>query len=191
MKASRRVGGLVLLITLTLTACSRMEDGPSDPSGRPIRIVTTIGMITDVAANIAGDRAQVVGLMGEGVDPHLYKASPGDVRLLSDADLILYNGLHLEGKMTDVFVRMAANRPTVQVTETIDESLLREPPEFAGHYDPHVWFDVSLWMKVVERVRDALIELDPAGREQYESSAAVYLDQLRELHQEVRAAIGI
>jgi manganese/zinc/iron transport system substrate-binding protein len=157
---------------------------------RPLRIVCTIGMITDVARNVAGPRADVVGLMGEGVDPHLYKASPGDVRLLSDADLILYNGLHLEGKMADLFVRMARRRPTAAVTEWIDEAQLREPPEFGGQYDPHVWFDVSLWCKAVERIRDALIELDPEGRETYTTNAAAYLKQLAELHEECRRMIS-
>jgi manganese/zinc/iron transport system substrate-binding protein len=120
--------------------------------------------------------------MGEGVDPHLYKASPADARLLAEADLILYNGLHLEGRMADVLVRLARSRPTVQVTESIPEDQLREPPEFQGQYDPHVWFDVSLWMKVVERTRDALTELDPLGREAFQANAASHLQELEALH---------
>ncbi len=149
----------------------------------PIKIVATTGMIADAARNVAGDRAKVTALMGEGVDPHLYKASPGDARLMSDADLILYNGLHLEGKMADALVKLARRKPTVQVTESIPESLLREPPEFQGQYDPHVWFDVSLWMNVAERIRDALAEHDPAGKETYAGNASRYVEELRALHE--------
>jgi manganese/zinc/iron transport system substrate-binding protein len=100
--------------------------------------------------------------MGPGVDPHLYKASEGDVRRLAEADLILYNGLHLEGKMGDILVKMARSRPVVAVGEGVPEEALREPPEFAGQYDPHVWFDVSLWAPDAAMVAEELAELDPA-----------------------------
>lgn len=169
-------------------AAARTET--SAPRRLPLRIVCTIGMITDAARIIGGDRVEVTGLMGEGVDPHLYKASTGDVRLLSEADLILYNGLNLEGKMGDLFVRMARSRPTVAVTERIDEKLLREPPEFAGHYDPHVWFDVEMWSHAVERIRDALIELDADGRSEYERRTKDYLEELYEMNEWISEQIS-
>ncbi len=175
-------------LAIALSGCDRSGASPQNstakPAAGPRNIVCTIGMIADVAKIIGGDRVKVTGIMGEGVDPHLYKASTGDVRLLTDADLILYNGLNLEGKMGDLFVKMAAKKPTVAVTEKIDEKLLREPPEFAGHFDPHVWFDVSLWMSAVERTRDALIALDADGAGDYNARAAAYLKELAELHKE-------
>lgn len=176
---------LSLAILLLLTACEKPPQAPvaAPPNaGTPIKVVATIGMIGDVARTIGGPRVKVTSLMGEGVDPHLYKASPGDVRTLSDADLILYNGLHLEGRMADVIVKMAARSTVVQVTDAIDEKLLREPPEFAGHFDPHVWFDVTLWSAAAKRTRDALIQKDPAGRDAYTKSADAYLATLDELH---------
>lgn len=186
--------GAILLFIAALSGCDRSGASPQNssakPSTGPRNVVCTIGMIADVATIIGGDRVKVTGIMGEGVDPHLYKASTGDVRLLSDADLILYNGLNLEGKMGDLFVKMAAKKPTVAVTEKIDEKLLREPPEFAGHFDPHVWFDVSLWMSAVERTRDALIALDADGADGYNARAAAYLRELAELHKECREKIA-
>jgi manganese/zinc/iron transport system substrate-binding protein len=146
------------------------------------KVVATTGMIADTARNIAGERARVTALMGEGVDPHLYKATPGDMRLLADADLILYNGLHLEGRLGDVLVRMARRVPTVQVTDTIPEDLLHEPPEFAGHYDPHVWFDVRLWKIVAGRIAEALCEIDPEGRGHYRARLETYTKTLDALH---------
>lgn len=176
------------------------QSAPPDPAGSardprsgaapPLNIVATVGMAGDLARQIGGDRVKVRDLMGEGVDPHLYKASPGDMRLLSDADMILYSGLHLEGRMSDVIVRMAGRRTVVQVTDTIDESRLREPPEFAGHFDPHVWFDVSLWSKAASRVRDALIEKDPAGRAVYEANAKELRALLDELHMYAKETIA-
>ncbi|MDX2017869.1 MAG: zinc ABC transporter substrate-binding protein [Planctomycetota bacterium] len=141
---------------MALTGCS--DRTPTQAGAQAPSVVATIGMVGDVAREIAGPDAQVTTLMGEGVDPHLYKASPGDVRTMSDAALILYNGLHLEGRMADVIVKMAGQRRVVQVTDAIEPAMLREPPEFAGHYDPHVWFDVSLWAKASDRIASALEE---------------------------------
>lgn len=187
--AASVVAGLLTLVAC-LAGCEERGTPASGAGAGRLKIVATTGMIGDVAANIAGERAQVTTLMGEGVDPHLYKASPGDVRLLADADVIFYNGLHLEGRMADVIVKMAQKQTVVRVTEGIEESRLREPPEFAGHFDPHVWFDVMLWAKAAERVRDALVEKDPAGRGVYEANAERYLGELRALDAWAREMIA-
>ncbi len=165
-----------------LAACS--GDPASKPSSSrqgPIKVVATTGMIGDAAKRIAGDLAQVEALMGPGVDPHLYKASESDVRRLSEADLILYNGLHLEGKMGDILVKLARTRAVVAVSETIPQGELREPPEFAGQYDPHIWFDVRLWSRTLDPIAEALAGLDPANAEAFRSNAARYREELGEL----------
>lgn len=181
-----------LLLALGLSACDRKPASAPTGSAPPLRVVCTTGMIADAARAIGGDHAQVVALMGEGVDPHLYKPTPGDIRELSDAQVIFYNGLLLEGRMVDVLVKMAAppKRFTVAVTEHIDHGRLREPEDFGGHADPHVWFDVSLWARAAERIRDAYIEADPAHRDAYTANAASYLDQLAELHAWCHAQIA-
>ena len=176
------------VIAAMLTASCAKEVHRTEDGGR-LRVACTTGMIADAAANVGGDRVAVTALMGEGVDPHLYKASTGDMQRLSTADLILYNGLHLEGRMADQFERLAKKRPTAAVTDTIDEERLRTLPGTDAH-DPHVWFDVSLWMKAVERMRDALIQVDAAGKEAYTKNAAEYLARLDELHTETRDRIA-
>lgn len=181
------IARVVLGIGMVVAALAAQAETPR--SG-PWRVAATTGMIADAARVIAGGRAIVTGLMGEGVDPHLYKASPADVRVLSEADLILYNGLHLEGRMGDLFERLGRTRRTVAVTDSIPRDVLREPPEFKGHPDPHVWFDVSLWMKAVERIRDALIEMDPAGRDDYAARAESYLKELAALHEWCRSELA-
>jgi len=161
-----------------------------DVSERKIRVVTTIGMITDIVGQVGGERVRVTGLMGPGVDPHLYKASEGDVTRMAEADVIFYGGLHLEGKMTEVFERIKARILTVAVTDGIDRALLLRPPEFEGSYDPHVWFDVTLWMKAVEQVAETLAGIDPQHGETYRGNAKAYLEKLSELHKYVESRAG-
>ena len=133
-----------------------------------LNVVTTTTMVTDMVKEIGGDRVNVVGLMGPGVDPHLYKPASDDVVKLQRAKVIFYSGLMLEGRMTDLFFRMARSGKLVYaVTESIPEKDRLEPPEFAGHWDPHVWGDPILWSKCVVTVVDGLSKADPAGAVDY------------------------
>jgi len=181
----RTVRVLFAIITVLMFVYNTHADDAF--SKRKIRVVATIGMITDVVKNVGGDRVEVTGLMGPGIDPHLYKASAGDVSRLSKADIIFYNGLHLEAKMSEVLEKMQQRIKTVAVTRGIDRSALQAPPEFAGAYDPHVWFDVTLWMKAVEQVRDSLSELDPTSASAYQENTENYLAKLEDLHAYVKA----
>jgi len=178
------------MIALFLSILGLVGVALQEAPRKPLNVVATTGMIADTAGEIGGARARVTSLMGEGVDPHLYKASPGDLRKLQGADLILFNGLHLEGRLADTLVRLARRQPTVQVTESIPEDRLREPPELDGHYDPHVWFDPTLWVFVAERTRDALIEHDPAGREEYAANADRVIARLKTLDAWARAELA-
>jgi manganese/zinc/iron transport system substrate-binding protein len=142
-------------------------------------------MISDMAQVVGGDYVDVYGLMGPGVDPHLYKASAGDVKLLSSGDIIFYNGLHLEGAMVEVLEKMSRQTTTVAVASQIPESLLQAPPEFEGLHDPHVWFDVSMWMYAVEAVRIALVDYDPLHEAEFNANAENYIAELKKLDQYV------
>lgn len=174
------------MVAAILAACGAAAGESAGTSAdHQIRVVTTTGMIADIAENVGGERVEVTALMGPGVDPHLYRASEGDVRRLEEADVILYNGLHLEAQMGRVLEQMG-ERTTVAVTEGIDRSELLTPAEFEGNYDPHVWFDVTLWMKATEKVRDTLVDLDPGHTDTYQANADHYLSQLRELDGYVR-----
>lgn len=178
----------LIVILATSTGCD--PKAPPDASvDAKFRVVTTIGMITDIVKNVGGNRVEVIGLMGPGVDPHLYKASAGDVQKLNSASLIFYNGLHLESKMGDVLAKMSGDTKPIAVTDAVDRSLLLTPPEYEGQYDPHLWFNVTLWMKVVVKVRDALSEFDPDNTVMYWSNAERYLAKLTELHQYVKSQV--
>jgi manganese/zinc/iron transport system substrate-binding protein len=176
------------LVLLLLAGCGPVETPTARVlDGDTIRVVTTIGMITDAVERVGGERVEVEGLMGPGIDPHLYKASEGDLRRLEHADVVFFGGLHLEAKMADVLERIGDRRATQAVTEAIPRGELLRPAEFEGQYDPHVWFDVALWMRAVEQVRDTLVELDPSSAALYRRNAAAYLEELRELDAYVEA----
>jgi manganese/zinc/iron transport system substrate-binding protein len=146
-------------------------------------------MILDAVENIAGNHADVVALMGPGVDPHLYKATHGDLERLTEADVIFYNGLHLEGKMGEVFEKLGRIKPVVAVAENIPEEQLRKVPGFQGAYDPHVWFDVKLWAQVAKGISAFLQEYDSAHRDEYRQRSDTYLKKLDSLHAAVATSL--
>ena len=160
------------------------------PGTYPYQVVTTVGMITDIVERVAGDHAVINGIIGEGVDPHLYAASTNDVKALRGADVIFYNGLMLEGKMGDVLVRVGRNKPVHAVTEAIQETGDYVITDESEHYDPHVWMDVTGWIKAVEVVRDALLEFDPSHGADYRENAEAYIKELEQLDTYAKEAIG-
>ncbi len=151
------------------------------PKSYPYQVTTTVGMVTDIVRQVAGDKAKVTGIMGAGVDPHLYKPTRDDVASMIRADVIFYAGLMLEGKMADTLVKIARTKPVHAVTESIEEKYLLEPEEMQGHYDPHVWMDPMAWAKAVEAVGRALAEYDPANTEHYRRNAADSVQRCEEL----------
>lgn len=184
------VGRLALGLALAaagVAGCARADRDAAADGPRRLSIVTTTGMIADIAANIGGDRVRVRALMGPGVDPHLYKASEGDVERLQGADLVFYNGLHLEARLARVFERMQGRIRTVAVAERIPETRLLAPAAFKGAHDPHIWFDVMLWREAAARVRDALIVADRDREADYRADAGRYLADLDTLDVYVRA----
>jgi manganese/zinc/iron transport system substrate-binding protein len=158
---------------------------------KPYTIVTTIAMVKDIVQNVAGDKARVVGLMGEGVDPHLYKPTRDDVAKLLQADVVFYSGLMLEGRMTDTFLKIARKgTPVFAVTELLDEKFLLEPEEFQGHTDPHVWMDVKGWMAGVKVVARSLGEVDADNAAHYQQNAERYNAQLAKLDDYAKQALA-
>jgi len=183
-------GVLALVAGLSLANCGRVEPDGAAIADRPIRAVATTSIVADMVREIGGDRVEVTSLMGPGVDPHLYRASEGDVRRMSEADIVFYNGHHLEGRMGEVMAEMGGRgTPTIAIAEAIGEASLLRPPEFDGAFDPHVWMDVSLWSTVTDRVGQALADLDPTSAELYTSRSAAYRATLDSLDLYVRQQV--
>ena len=167
------------------------KQGKAFDGDYPYRVVTTCGMVTDIVGVVGGDKADVVGLLGEGVDPHSYRATRGDISELLKADIVFYSGLMLEGQMGDEFIKISRRGTLVYpVTEEIDKKFLREPPEFLGHWDPHVWMDVMAWSECVKVVAKALSEFDPPNKDEYKENSEKYTAELKKLDVYVREVIN-
>jgi manganese/zinc/iron transport system substrate-binding protein len=168
-----------MLLAVVLQACD--VEPPAD--GR-LRVVVTTGQIEDVVANVAGERVQLRALMGPGTDPHLFVLSEGDLVSLERADVIFFNGLHLEARLADLLTDLGGDgRRSVAVTRDLSEDALIAAPEFHNGYDPHVWFDLDLWSQAVATVTAELAAADPAGADAYRANAAEYLRRLEGLAQ--------
>jgi len=187
MKKSILTGSIVLvaiIIGISVVLIQNNDDSKindienSNSFSQKIVVTTTTNVITDLVENIGGDNVSVSGLMGPGVDPHLYRPSASDVKLLQNADIIFYNGLDLEGKMGDIFVKIGKEGTSVlAVSENIpSESLLTL--ENDGNFDPHIWWDVKLWAEAAKVVATGLKEYDPENSDKYEKNLSEYLNQL-------------
>lgn len=192
-----------LLLVLLTAGCteSRSNSGASvggnsgsnkrdHASELPINITATVGMVADVVRQIGGERVSVTQMCGSGVDPHLYKATRDDVQAMMSADMIFYSGLMLEGKLSDTLVKVARTKPVVAVTESLDESALLEPDDFAGHFDPHVWMDATAWSQCAAVIADELAKFDAEGSEIYQANLQAYQTQLAQLHEYGKQSIG-
>ena len=184
-----RIPYLFVLMAALLTSCA--------PGGEPVKrdgvlhITTTTAQVADLVNNIGQEYVKVISLMGEGVDPHLFKASQGDIAKLAGADLIFYNGLMLEGRMGDVLEKMAQmGRPTRPVSDGLDPSRLTTPKEFGGHHDPHIWMDVGMWAETIPIVVDELSKQDSSHHDVFVQNGKAYQEKLMALHEESRQKIA-
>ncbi|MEM6264074.1 MAG: zinc ABC transporter substrate-binding protein [Bacteroidota bacterium] len=178
--------GVLWVVLLMVTGCQPEADATSEASAdQKLKVVATTGMIADAAKEIGGELVEVTGMMGPGVDPHLYKATRSDLTLLREADIIFYNGLHLEGKMAEVLEKLGRQKPVFAIAEKIPEADLLLVDGATNSHDPHIWFDVSLWAKAVQEIGDRLAELDPKHASAYQQQIESYLRELVALHQEV------
>lgn len=177
----------ILIIFALLISCKPTE---KEENGK-LHIVTTTTMITDLVKQIGGDFVEVKGLMGAGVDPHLFKASEGDVSKLVNADVVIYNGLHLEGKLEDVFEKMRhQDKKIIAVSDVIDRSELIGSEYFASNYDPHIWFDLNHWEKITSYVSTQLSAIDTANAAAFQTNSIDYLKRLKTLKIAVKTALS-
>jgi len=186
MKILNKIALSVLIVSVFISC---KNEGKEVEGNQKLNIVTTTTMLTDLIKNIGGDYIEVQGLMGAGVDPHLYKASEGDVSKLYKADIIFYSGLHLEGKLVEVFEKMEATKTTVGLGEFLPKGELIGSDYFASNYDPHVWFNIEFFKQFAKKVTEILVEKDKKNATHYIENEKKYLQQLTDLETEVKAKI--
>lgn len=180
----RGLSVMVLMCSFLVAGCGKeaSNQNANGNDGGKMKVTATTGMIADLAANVGKEHVEVSALMGPGIDPHLYKASQGDIEKMEKANLVFYNGLHLEGKMIDVFEQIGRKKPTIPVADKIEKSKLLAADN-SGTHDPHVWFDVMLWSEALNQVEEGLKKADPTHQTDYEKNAAEYRKELAALDQ--------
>jgi len=188
MKTSRQVL-TALGVTVAAVAC-----GGGQPAGDvdgPLRVVATTSIVGDLVRFIGADDVELETLMGAGVDPHLYKPSAGDVRTMASAEFLVYSGLHLEGKMTEVLAEMGGRGvETLAVGECVPEDRLLPIAGYDNLHDPHVWFDVGLWEYAAACLRDELIRIDPEHAAGYQERGDALIAEFAALDSWVREQVA-
>lgn len=174
------VFGMVLLFLGGCNAESDQTSGEKSDEGT-IKVVTTIAQIGEPIEVIGGDRVVVESLMGPGVDPHLYEATQSDISTLESADVIFYNGLHLEGNMIEIFEKLGKDTPTLAIGEVIEEERLLEDD---GAIDPHIWFDLDLWKEALDQATEELKKYSPDDGDYFEENKQAYFTKIDELKAE-------
>ena len=191
MHSAWRCLGVVLGGLALVAGCTR--EGVSETEAPTPEIVCTTGQVADLVRHVTGDRVRCVALMGAGVDPHLYKPSHRDLRKLLRARVVFYNGLHLEGRLADVLETLSRRQPTFAVTEVLIQQhyqRLRSSPDFAGHYDPHVWFDVALWAECLPAIAERLAVVWPEHAVAFREAARSYQQDLQAIDEDCRRKLA-
>ena len=171
------------LIIISFLSC-RLDDNKKRKG--PLHIVTTTGIIEDCVANIVMDSCEVTALMGPGTDPHIYKPTPGDVELLDEADVIIANGYHLEGKMSEMLQKYAKEKPVIFISDGISDDKSIKSADFDDAHDPHLWFDPSIWLTGLSYVADEMGKLDSNSAEYFKANFKSYEKQVNAADLEIK-----
>ncbi|WP_242964974.1 metal ABC transporter solute-binding protein, Zn/Mn family [Scatolibacter rhodanostii] len=179
---------LIFSVVLGFSACAAEADSKEE-SGK-IQLTATTTMLSDLARNIAGEEVEVTGLMGTGIDPHLYQASAGDISALQEADVVLYNGIHLEGKMGDIFASLREqNKTVISVEDALDKNDLIQTEDSEQNYDPHVWFNVELWKKAARHLAQELSAYAPEHKAVFKTNLESYVKELEDLEKFIQEKV--
>ena len=173
------------------SGCGKSQEAAPKESGK-MKVVATTTMLSDLSKQIGGDKVEVSGLMKAGVDPHLYQASAGDVDAMNKADIVVYNGVHLEGKMGAIFDNLAKNKkPMIRVSDGLDKSTLLDfEQDGEKTKDPHIWFSVNNWKKAAGEVCKGFSAKDPQNKSYYEANLKAYLAKLDDLDKEIKKEVA-
>lgn len=178
------------ILSIAILAFSSCRKNTNNSSGK-LKVVTTTTMITDMLTAVGGENIEVQGLMGSGVDPHLYKASEGDLSKLINANIIFYNGLHLEGKLEDIFEKMhQRGKNTIAISDCLDKKELIVSENFVSNYDPHIWFNIDYWIACTTYVANQLATADAKNASIYQANATTYIQELKKLQNETLGLVS-
>lgn len=186
----KKILAVLLVSLLVLTGCKSAPDKPSTEKEGKLNVVATTTMIKDLVEIIGGDKVTVNGMMVAGVDPHLYKAKPSDVKAIQEADVVAFNGVHLEAKLDDVLSDLeGSGKNIIKLEDALVPSDIINDEEQGGH-DPHIWFDVNLWKKSAQHVADKLSAFDAENKDYYQNNATQYVSELSDMDTYIKNRIA-
>ena len=183
---------LTVLVTIfVLVGCGRTDTEVRPAEGEPVQIIATTTMLTDLVEVIGGDQVEVNGLMGPGIDPHGYRASASDVDVMTQAHVVAYNGLHLEGEMGRIFGELEKlDKEVIVLEEALSQATILDSDDEELPVDPHIWFSVPLWMEAADYVTTSLSAYDPDHAENYQENNRAYQKELNELDTYIRGRVN-
>ena len=185
----KKLSTLLLFLVLVLASCSKEEGNSEKDNDDKIQVIATYSIIYDIVKNVGGDRVEVHSLAPVGSNPHEYDPLPLDVQLTTDADIVFYNGLNLEGgnswfeKLLLTAEKTGKEAPVYRLSDGVDPMHLTSKGK-ESEEDPHAWLDVRNGIKYAENAKIGLIKVDPEHADVYEKNAKEYIEKLENLHQE-------
>lgn len=181
----RKLIAATLFLWVLLMGCNTTENKTTTAEDKKLKVVCTTSIIADVLKNVAQDKIELQALMGYGVDPHLYKATQGDLETLQEADIVFYNGVHLEGRMGDVLEKLAKKKTVLPISKGFSESKLINNSDFTDGHDPHIWFDIDIWKSVTSYMTETLTKEDKQNAETYKTGEKKYIARLDSLDKSI------
>lgn len=175
----------ILVVFLLIISCGNKN---MVEKKEKVKVATTINFFQDLVSVIGGEKVEVLGLMGQGEDPHLYNAKPKDLEKLTNSDLIVYGGLHLEGKVVEIFEKLERDKNVLNLSDSLDKNLIKNTDE--GVHDPHVWFDSRLWLQEARAVYEKLSEIDEKNKNYYKENYEKYVVDIDEMTKYVQNKIN-
>ncbi|HHU19970.1 MAG TPA: zinc ABC transporter solute-binding protein [Bacilli bacterium] len=190
---------VAVLVAMSLVACSNGEKkeeviNKEGENSEKLQVVTSFTIIEDMAKEIGGDLVDVYNLVPTGTDPHEYSPLPNDIKAATDADVLFYNGLNLEGGEHGWFAKMidATSQDwavTYELAEDIEPMFITSEDGKEEEINPHAFLDPVVGIEMTKKVRDAFIEVDPDNEATYEENAEIYLEKLIEIHEQYQTFI--
>lgn len=177
-----------ILLVFILACGSNKENTLTNSGNNKLKVTTTLTFFQDLVKQIGGDKVEVTGIMGEGEDPHLYNAKPKDHDKLESADLVVYGGLHLEGKMSDIFEKLEKTKEVLNLGDSVDKNLIRYSESNVP--DPHVWFSINIYKQEAKALANKLSMLDPENKDYYMNNFNLYEKELNELDKYIKSRIS-
>ncbi|RIM69975.1 manganese ABC transporter substrate-binding lipoprotein MntC [Staphylococcus xylosus] len=186
----KKLLSIALIFLLFLAACGNTKNDSGANSNEKLKVVTTNSILYDMVKNAGGKNVEIHSIVPIGQDPHEYEVKPKDIKALTDADIVFYNGLNLEtgngwfDKALSQAGKSTKDDSVVKVSEKVKPLYLNDAEGDESKQDPHAWLSLENGIKYVETIRDTLLKHDKAHNDDIKSHSKDYIAKLEELNKD-------